>query len=305
MKTVYQKISLIAILFLVFSVTKSVAQEFNIKDYRMMFKFATYKQADNSRMLEANFIARNKKDRKDRIPFFETEIQFYNVGADDDVLLGTALTDKEGNARLTLDASQTYETDEEGYINFRAVFPGTKDVKRARKSLAVKDVFIDLELEEVDSIKTAMINMYTLDSLAAKIPVEEVDVVIAVGGMLSKMPIEEATVEEGYYEFEFPTDIPGNAEGDIDVYVILEDHDDFANVIQQKTVNWGVSHIASEDDSNTLWSDAAPIWMYVVLTIMLVGVWANFAYSAVNLFKIKKEGKEYELGLSEKKEDQK
>ena len=292
-------------LFLMFSGTESVAQEFNIKDYRMMFKFATYKQADDSRILEANFIARNKKDRKDRMPFFETEIHFYNVGEEDDILLGSALTDKEGNARLTLDASQAYETDEEGYINFRAVFPGTKEVKRARKSLAVKDVFIDLELEEVDSVKTAMIHMYTLDSLATKMPVEEVDVVIAVGGMLSKMPIEEGTIEEGYYEFEFPTDIPGNAEGNIDVYVILEDHDDFANVIQQKTVNWGVANLEVEDDSNTLWSDAAPIWMYIVLTIMLVGVWANFAYSAVNLFKIKKEGEEYEMKLNEKADNQK
>ncbi len=49
------------------------------------------------------------------------------------------------------------------------------------------------------------------------------------------------------------------------------------------------------DDSNTLWSEAAPIWMYIVLTILLVGVWANYAYTIKNLFSISKEGKELEM----------
>jgi hypothetical protein len=31
--------------------------------------------------------------------------------------------------------------------------------------------------------------------------------------------------------------------------------------------------------------------MYVVLTILLVGVWANYAYTVVQLLKIKKSGK--------------
>ncbi len=72
-----------------------------------------------------------------------------------------------------------------------------------------------------------------------------------------------------------------------------------ANVTQKKTVNWGVFDKVNVEQSNTLWSEAAPIWMYVVLSILLIGVWANYIYSIRNLLKIKKEGKEIE---SENKE---
>ncbi len=139
-----------------------------------------------------------------------------------------------------------------------------------------------------------MLKAYTLDSLKTKTPIEEIDVIFSVGGMLSKMPIEEASVEDGEYEFEFPANISGDKDGNVDVYVVVEDNDDFGNVIQKKNVNWGKLDKLTAENENTLWSEAAPIWMYLVLTILLVGVWANYAYSIKNLLKIKKEGQEIE-----------
>ncbi len=123
--------------------------------------------------------------------------------------LGVAKTNKEGIAQLTVPADQTYLTDEEGYINLKAVFEGTDGLKSKEDEIAVKDVFFELDLTEIDSVKTVVLNAFTLDSLQTKIPVEELDVVFSVGGMISKMPIEEATLEDGEYEFEFPNDIPG------------------------------------------------------------------------------------------------
>ena len=140
-----------------------------------------------------------------------------------------------------------------------------------------------------------MVKAFTIDSLGVKIPLEEADLIISVGGMISKMKLEEGTIEEGEFEFEFPTNIPGDENGDIMVYSIIEDNDDFGNLIQQKSINWGTFKTETIKDGNTLWSEAAPIWMYIVLTILLVGVWANYVYTAVNLFQIKKEGKELEL----------
>ena len=89
--------------------------------------------------------------------------------------------------------------------------------------------------------------------------------------------------------------MPGDVNGDLTVNAVIEDHDEFGNVIQKKSVNWGVFDKEYVKVSNTLWSDAAPIWMYVVLTILLVGVWSNYIYTIRNLFKIKKEGKKLEL----------
>jgi len=275
--------------------TKGNAQEIDLSKYRMRFSLNTTKQHDNFRILEANFIAANKKDRKDRIPVYDAEIAFFNVLNDEEVLIGSSKTDKEGIAKVTVPDSHSYLTDGNGNINLLARFNGSDALDEEEEELSVKNLFLDLSLTEIDSVRSVVVNAFVLDSLGAKIPVEEMDIVIAVGGMLSKMPIEDGTIEDGEFIFEMPVDIPGDANGDLTVYSIIEDHDEYGDVIQKKTANWGIFTEQSKKDTNTLWSEAAPIWMYVVLTILLVGVWTNYVYTIINLFKIKKEGKQLEM----------
>ena len=277
----------------------SFAQETSVDDYRMKFDFSTVKQSDNSRLLEVNFVGTNKKDRKDKLPVYDADIEFYNVLDDNEVKLGVAKTDKDGLAQLIVPENQVYLTDSEGYINLKAVFDGLEDLDSEEEELAVKDLFLELDLQEIDSVKTVMLKAYTLDSLKTKTPVEEIDVIFSVGGMLSKMPIEEASVEDGEYEFEFPGNISGDKDGNVDVFVVVDDNDDFGNVIQKKNVNWGKQNNIAAAEDNLLWTDAAPIWMYIVLSILLIGVWANYAYSIKNLLQIKKEGKEIESKKNE------
>jgi len=273
----------------------SFAQKIDVKNYKMLYKFNTVKQYDNSRFFEVSFVANNKKDRKIKFPVYGADIKFINVVNDEEFLLGTVKTNKEGYARLILSENQTYYTDAEGYINFIARFESTEALKSIEKELAIKDVFLELDLIEIDSIKKVTLNAYTLDSLKTKIPLEEADVIFSVGGFISNLPIKETSIEDGKFEFEFPDDIPGDVEGNIDVFVSIEDHDDYGNVIQKKKVAWGTFQKLGKQPTLTLWSHYAPIWMYVVLTILLVGVWSNYIYSMINLFRIKKEGKILEL----------
>lgn len=273
---------------------RSFSQETNLKDYKIRFGLSTTKQADNSRILEASYVAANKKDRKDRVPIYDANINFYNVFEDAEVLLGTAKTDQEGMAQLIVPANHTYTTNEEGYISFKAVFDGTDGLDYEEAEVAVKDVFLELNLEDIDSVKTVILNAYTIDSLQTKIPLEETEIIFSVGGMLSKMPIKQDYISEGTFEFEFPQHISGDKNGNIDVFASIVDHDVYGNVQQKKNVPWGINK-SIITESNKLWSDVAPIWMYVVLSILLIGVWANYAYSIKNLFNIKKEGKELEL----------
>jgi hypothetical protein len=275
--------------------TESFAQdEASLKDYKIRFGLSTTKQADNSRTLEVSFVAANKKDRKDRVPVYDANISFFNVTEDEDIPLGTAKTDKEGIAQLTVAANQKYITDAEGLINFKAVFDGTDALDSEESELAVRDVFLELNLEEIDSVKTVMLNAYTLDSLQTKIPINETEIVFSIGGMLSKMPIKKEYISDSDFEFEFPENISGDKNGNVDVFASITDSDEYGNVIQKKNIAWGINK-QIKVETNQLWSDAAPIWMYIVLSILLIGVWANYAYSIKNLFNIKKEGNELEL----------
>lgn len=295
MKTTFYKYSVFALIVGLMINATSFAQETSADNYRMLFYFKTLKQADNSRTLEVSFIARNKKDRKDKVPVYDAEIKFYNVLNDEELLLGKSKTNNEGIAQITLPESQDYLIDEDGYINLKAYFEETDAIDEQEETLSVQNLHLELDLKEIDSVKTVLVNAFVLDSLESKIAIEEADVIISVNGMISKMPIEEGTIEEGEFEFEMPTDIPGDVDGNFTVYAIIEDHDEYGNVIQEKSINWGVYNKQEVEESNTLWSEAAPIWMYIVLTILLVGVWANYAYTIKNLFKIKKEGKALEM----------
>ncbi|HSQ47525.1 MAG TPA: hypothetical protein VLM44_11485 [Lutibacter sp.] len=275
--------------------TSSIAQETDASNYSMSFEFKTVKQDDNSRLLEASFTGKNNEDRKDILPIYNAEIKFFNVLNGEEVLLGSSKTSQKGIAQITLPENQKYLMDETGNINLMARFEGNEALEESSAELMVKNIRLELNLEEIDSIKMVLVTAFTFDETGAEIPMEETDVIIYVQGMLSKMKIAEGTISEGAFEFEMPTNLPGDKNGNLTVFSIIEEHEEYGTVIQKKNIKWGVFETQIKEAKNTLWSSAAPIWMYVVLTILLVGVWANYIYTFINLFKIKKEGQDLEL----------
>jgi hypothetical protein len=269
-----------------------LSQELDASNYKMSFDLKTVKQADNSRLLELSFIGKNKKDRKDKVPVYDVDINFFNILDAEEVLLGKAKTSNEGIAQLTLSENQSYLSDEDGVITIAARFDGSEGLDSEEEEISFKNLFIKLNLAEIDSVKTVAVNAFTIDSLGNENPIDEAEIKFFVGGMLSKLKINEGEISHGEYEFKMPTDIPGDSEGNLTVYAMIDDNDDFGNLIQKQDIKWGVFDKQIQSEDNKLWSEAAPIWMYIVLTILLVGVWGNFAYTIMYLFKIKKDSKD-------------
>lgn len=285
----YSSIALFAITIILSSTC--FAQKNDADNYRILFNFNTIKQSDNTRILEVSFIARNKKNRKDKVPVYNAEIKFFNTLNDEKLLLGSVKTSKKGIAKLTIPKNYKYLTDENGNINLKAQFQQTTALTEQVAEINVKNLHLNFNLTEIDSVKTALITAYTIDNFGNKITTEDTEINFYVQGMLSKMPIhEEGLISDGKYQFEFPTNIPGDINGNLTVYAMIVDNDEYWNVTQSKTINWGTSSKQIEHETNKLWTKAAPIWMYILLTIMLVGVWASYLYTILHLFKIKKEG---------------
>jgi len=136
MKTSIFKYSVIILLIgLFFNTTTCFSQENIAKNYRMLYKFNTEKQPDNSRLLQVSFIGRNKKDRKDKLPVFEAEIKFFTVLNNEEILLGTAKTNKKGFAELQLPANLKLLTNKNGYIHFKALFESIEAEQERRGTL--------------------------------------------------------------------------------------------------------------------------------------------------------------------------
>jgi hypothetical protein len=275
--------------------TYGFAQENDVDNYKIIFKFKTIKQADNSRLLEVSFIGKNKKNKKDKIPIYGAEIEFINYTDVEKVELGTYKTSNEGIAQLTLAENHQYLIDESGYINLTAHFNGNDAIGEQDAEISVKDLHLELDLKEIDSIKTVFVNAYTADVFGKEIPANDVDIIISVGSMFSKMVLAEESIEEGKFKFDFPLDLQGDVHKNLTVYSLIDDHEEYGTVIQSESIDWGIYNKQIKAEGNTLWTHGAPTWMYIVLTILLVGVWANYLYTIVNLFKIKKEGNNLEL----------
>jgi hypothetical protein len=135
-----------------------------------------------------------------------------------------------------------------------------------------------------------VVNAYAIANGGEKQEIESLDIVIGVKGMLSKLVLDESTLEGGVYEYELPDDIHGNSEGMLTIFVKVDEHADFGNVIKTKTIKDIPAVNKPVTERNKLWTDAAPIWMYVVLTMLLLIVWSNYLIAIINLIKIHKIG---------------
>lgn len=268
----------------------SYAQQFDTSKYELKFNLKSSKQSDNTRLLEANFSAKNIENSQDELNITDAEINFYNILDEKEVLIGKAKTTKEGIAKYTVPSDYKYLADQDGLITIDARFEGSNVLEPISEVYTFKNLQLELIVTEVDSVRTINAKAYLLNSDGEEIPVEA-DLYFYVDGMVSKMKIEDGVLEEGNldYEFEYTTNLPGDANGNLNISVAIEEHPEFGNVTQMKTVKWGVPN-QQIMETNKLWSEAGPVWMYIVLTILLVGVYANFVYTLINLFKIKKEG---------------
>lgn len=289
-KKIVFRFNLILLLSLVVSfISRTSAQGF--EDYNISFDLTSLKQEDNSRLLKLEFSGTNTNDKKDVIAVVDAEVSFYNILEDQEILLGKSKTNKEGIISFIVPKSQKYLKDSDGYITVVARFEGNKVLDPQESELMFKDLFLEIVLNSEDSIRTVKVNAYTLNNDGAKEDVESLDIVIGVKGMLSKLVLDENTLEGGTYEYELPEDIHGNSMGDLTLFVKVDEHADYGNVISTTLVKDTYAINKIKPEKNKLWTDAAPIWMYVVLTILLVGVWSNYLYSIFNLIKISKLGK--------------
>jgi hypothetical protein len=272
-------------------ISLTCAQENGVASFNISFDMSSVKQEDNSRLFKVEFSGTNENDKKDVVSVVDAEVNFYNILDDQEILLGKSKTSKEGVVSIVVPATHKYLKDNDGFITVIAKYDGNDVMDPQESELMFKDLFLEIELNTEDSIRTVKVNAYTMDIEGEKQDVETLDIVIGVKGMLSKLVLEESTLENGVYEYELPDDIHGNSMGDLTIFVKVDENADFGNLIKTTTVKDVYAINKPVTERNKLWTDAAPIWMYIVLSILLIVVWSNYLISVINLIKINKTGK--------------
>lgn len=234
------------------------------------------------------------------LPLAGMEIIFCTDGGKKE--LGKVSTDTDGSAILKFTENEKLPADIQGNWAFTAQFSGNDSIDAATAEVTGRDVKLEMTLSVADSVKTVNVEAYTYDG-TKKTPVSGEIVTISVPRMFSFLPVGEITLNEtGTGSIEFPSDIPGDQDGNITIVGRFFENAVFNTVESRKTEKWGVPTSYSVPASHrALWTKTAPRWMIFTLTILLAGVWGHYMFAVISLILIridakrKKAKEEYKL----------
>lgn len=290
------KTKFIRILFLFFLVSVNLKTLYGQEKISPYFQISYHKDNENKSFLKASLTY--SKNRME-LPVPGMKISFY-TGTGTKIQLKEETTNENGIAEIALNDVAALPEEADGSWNFSSEFAGNDTIEASSSEIAVTDVMLGMNLDMVDSVKTISI---TATKGKTGSPASGETVIIYVPRMFSMLPLGEVILDDsGAGYIEFPSDLPGDKDGNVTIIARFEDNPTFGNVEKKETMMWGLPSGYSVPTSHrALWTKGAPKWMIYTLSILLAGVWGHYIFAIVSLVRIKleskKEGKKerYEL----------
>lgn len=290
-KVVLYLFPLLSILFLSISLK---AQEDEPEMLEPYMEFSYWKNTKNQKVLRVKM---SYFTDISQVPIEGLEIKFY-TGEADPLFIGSKDTDSKGMVNFILNDSNEIPLNEDGLMYFNAEFEETDKVYGALEEVLVQDVELDMVLEQHEGERQIHLFATTIID-GEKVPVSGEDIFVYVPRMFSDLEVGEGYFEDdGTTMVEFPTNIPGDSLGNIIIVARFNDHYLFGNVEKREAAPWGIpSYHEGPGDVRALWTQVAPKWMIITLSILLLGVWGHYVYAIVSIVRINKNGKmEKEIG---------
>ena len=97
------------------------------------------------------------------------------------------------------------------------------------------------------------------------------------------------TNDKGIATFDFPKNIPGDKEGDLELIARINDNI-YGEIITSKKIKIGIpTNNPSLIEKRAMWNveAKAPIWILITFFSIVIGVWITIAYIILNIFRIK------------------
>jgi len=162
---------------------------------------------------------------------------------------------------------------------------------RAQDSTASGEAKIDISFSEQDSLKKI-----TAKLTHAGTAVKGIDIHFYAKKSFGLLPLEGENVttdDNGESTIDFPTDLPGDASGNVVVIAKVEDDENLGTVEAAQTINWGVPAKPEPMQTRALWTSGnnAPWPLTITVTSIVVIVWGIIFYMFYQLVVIKKAGK--------------
>ena len=245
------------------------------------------KLSNNDKKLKVTLSAGRGKD----LVWIEgASVTLYESANDSTVKLAEIITDESGRSELIIKSGYHFIKDEDGFIDFSAVYNGNDSYRRSSNEILIKDVQVDLTTALKDSVKTVSISVYENNSEGNRVPVEGLDLSIGVQRLFSILQVGQIQTDvEGKGSIQFPDDLPGDSLGMVQVIARIDDNEFYGTVSSRNTVDWGtpVSY-ELKPLPRQLWTNEAPLWMIFSVFIILSAAWFHFVVAIINIRKVKK-----------------
>lgn len=265
--------------------------QLNAQSITSTIELKALKSNDESRIFNVKLTGESEEGV---VPVFQAKIDFTAVADGKSAILGTVSTDKDGKATLKLDKGTSYIKNKEGITEVKASFVGTGKLSSSEASVKFKDLNVQFSLVEKDSVNTLHLKASSIGSAGEIVPLKETNFNVYVQGLYSKLKVGECFVDGGEGTLQFPNNIPGDENGNLKIFVRLEENEVYGEVEKSENAKWGNHRSGFVEPQRSLWTSGAPIWMITTLIILLAGVWSHYLYAIIQMIKIRKEGKNIE-----------
>ena len=235
-------------------------------------------------------IKASSKIGKKNVVIPNIEIMIYNVYGDEEIGLGTAITNMKGEARFVVKDYNNIKPDSTNTHTVGVSFYGNDSFKKASKSVSFKNADIDAKIITIDSLNyfTATLKDVSKDSL-----IEGASLSVQVERLFQPLFIGEEfyiTDENGTIIVPVEHGIPG-IDGNLNIEVVMADNEEYGTVIDKFIAPIGVPIVdESTFDERTMWSprNKTPLFLLIFPNLLILGMWGLIAYLTFNLFKIYK-----------------
>jgi hypothetical protein len=244
-----------------------------------------FKNTDNKRSLQTSLTwSRNRME----LPVPGMKISFF-AGIGTKKVLGSAVTNDKGIAEILLEDESAIPVEKDGSWGFSSEFAGNDTIEAGSSEITVTDVILRMTLAVVDTIKTVSLKASKLIN-GVETPAGGETVIVYVPRMFSLLPLGEVPLDDsGAGSLEFPSDLPGDKEGNVTIIAKFEENATFGNVEKVESLKWGVpSEYSVPSSHRALWTKGAPKWMIYTLSVLLTGVWAHYLFAIISLIRIKR-----------------
>ena len=238
-------------------------------------------------------ITASSKIEKKNVDIPNIEIVVYNEYDDEEIGLGTAITNLKGEARFVVKDYNSIKPDSTNTYTVGVSFYGNDSFKKASKSISFKNADIDAKIITIDSLNyfTATLKDVTKDSL-----IEGASLSVQVERLFQPLFIGEEfyiTDENGTIIVPVEHGIPG-IDGNLNIEVVMYDNEEYGTVIDKFIAPIGVPIVEeSTFDERTMWSprNKTPLFLLIFPNLLILGMWGLILYLTFNLLKIYKSKK--------------